>query len=164
MLAYASQYLLVMTLDLLLWRHSSSMIKIGLLCLYLSAILRLDRTRLMRYSASFLLHEYQLLSTMHNTSPAAHDTNAATRSRLAIETMVDMMVNILREFPVAHTPELSPPALFAPYQAAMLGLLLDRISGFQRPPTLAGSTFDLMIGGLKHFSTVWPCTGMLFFV
>jgi hypothetical protein len=75
--------------------------------------------------------------------------------------MIEMMVNILREFPVSHTPELSPTALFCPYQAAMLGLLLDRINGLRRLPTLAGATFDMMIGGLKHFSTVWPCTGKL---
>jgi hypothetical protein len=86
---------------------------------------------------------------------------ASTRSKLAIETMIEMMVNILREFPVSHTPELSPVALFCPYQAAMLGLLLDRISGLRRQPTLVGTTFELMVNGLKHFSNFWPCTGIV---
>jgi hypothetical protein len=72
--------------------------------------------------------------------------------------MIDMLINILREFPLSHTPELSPTALWCPYKAAMLGLLLDRISGVDRQPTLAGSDFDLMAHSLRHFSTVWPCT------
>ncbi|KIV98939.1 uncharacterized protein PV09_09325 [Verruconis gallopava] len=109
-------------------------------------------------SASFLLHEYQLLSTMHVPPEKLNDPQALTRSKMAIETMIEMVVNILREFPVAHTPELSPTALFCPYQAAMLGQLLDRISGLNPQPTLLGTTFDFMINGLKHFSTIWPCT------
>jgi hypothetical protein len=134
-------------------------------CGPISFLIRYDRvtsllkTSLINGSASFLLHEYQLLSTMHNTSQKAQDTQASTRSKLAIKTMIEMMVNILREFPVSHTPELSPTALFGPYQAAMLGLLLDRIDGSRQQPTLVGRTFDLMVNGLKHFSTVWPCTG-----
>lgn len=77
--------------------------------------------------------------------------------------MIEMMVNILREFPVTHTPELGPLALWCPYKAAMLGLLLDRISGLNRPPTLVGTSFELMVNGLRHFSTIWPCTGATIF-
>ena len=111
-------------------------------------------------SGSYLLHEYQLLATMHCQSTAASEIQAPTRSKLAIETMIEMLVNILREFPVSHTPELSPSALWCPYKAAMLGLLLDRLSGINRSPTLAGTPFELMVGGLRQFSTVWPSTGM----
>lgn len=96
---------------------------------------------------------------MHSPSQKSNDTQAPTRSKLAIETMIEMMVNILREFPVTHTPELGPLALWCPYKAAMLGLLLDRISGLNRPPTLVGTSFELMVNGLRHFSTIWPCTG-----
>jgi hypothetical protein len=77
--------------------------------------------------------------------------------------MIEMVINILREFPVSHTPELAPMALWCPYKAAMLGFLLDRISGLRRQPTLVGTSFELMINGLRHFSTVWPCTGAIDF-
>ena len=110
-------------------------------------------------SASYLLHEYQLLSTMHTPSQKASDTQAPARSKLAIETMIEMMVNILREFPVSHTPELSPMALWSTYKGAMLDLLLKRITGSSPQPTLSGTSFDQMVAGLRHFSTVWPCTG-----
>ena len=40
----------------------------------------------------------------------------------------------------------------------MLGLQLDRVNGLRRPPTIVGTTFELMINGLRHFSSVWPCT------
>ena len=63
------------------------------------------------HSASYMLHEYQLLATMHIRSEKAYATQAPSRSKLAIETMIDMLVNILREFPLSHTPELSPTGM-----------------------------------------------------
>lgn len=113
-------------------------------------------------AASYLLHEYQLQSTI--TCAKSSGIQASERSKLAIETMIEMMVSILREFPVSHTPELSPAALFGPYMASMLGLQLDRINGLRRPSTLGGNNFELLVNGLRHFSTVWPCTGILKFM
>lgn len=82
-------------------------------------------------SGSYLLHEYQLLATMHGVADdsaiAQAYSNTTVKSKAQIEAMNRMVGAILREFPVEHTPELSPAALFCPYKAAMLTSLLNRI-------------------------------------
>jgi hypothetical protein len=97
------------------------------------------------------------------TSSEPEDVQAAYRSKLAIEGLIQMMVDILRMFPIEHLPELSPSALFCPYMAAMLTLQLDRINGVRSKPTLAGNDFELFKNSLKHFSAMWNCTGMFLF-
>jgi len=92
------------------------------------------------------------------TSSEPEDVQAAYRSKLAIEGLIQMMVDILRMFPIEHLPELSPSALFCPYMAAMLTLQLDRINGVRSKPTLAGNDFELFKNSLKHFSAMWNCT------
>jgi hypothetical protein len=105
----------------------------------------------------FLLHDYQLQSTM--TSLVVEDMESAARSKMTIARMVSIMVDILRAFPLQHLPELSPCALACPYLAAHHSLQLDRINGVTLQPTLGGSDFDLLMSALKHFSGMWKCTG-----
>jgi hypothetical protein len=105
----------------------------------------------------FLLHDYQLHSTM--TSLEAEDIEAAARSKMTIAKMVSIMVDILRAFPLQHLPELSPCALACPYLAAHHSLQLDRINGVTLQPTLGESDFELLMSALKHFSGMWKCTG-----
>jgi hypothetical protein len=107
----------------------------------------------------FLLHDYQLQSTM--TSSDIEDIQAASRSKLTIAKMVSIMVDILRAFPLQHLPELSPSALACPYFAAHHSLQLDRLNGVKSQPTLGGSDFELLVNALKHFSNMWKCTGTI---
>jgi hypothetical protein len=109
------------------------------------------------YSASYLLHEYQLLATMTGSDPA--DIEALARSKLAIVKLIQMMVDILGMFPISHLPELSPSALYCPYMAAKLSLQLDRVNGVKASPTLAPANFQLILQSLRQFSTLWKCTG-----
>jgi hypothetical protein len=108
-------------------------------------------------SGCFLLHDYQLRSTM--TSSDSEDILAASRSKMTIAKMISIMVDILRSFPLQHLPELSPSALLCPYLAAHHSLQLDRINGVKSQPTLDSSDFDLLLNALKHFSQMWKCTG-----
>ncbi|TID20151.1 putative fungal-specific transcription factor [Venturia nashicola] len=110
----------------------------------------------MAISASYLLHEFQLLATMTSSDP--EDLEALARSKLAIVKLIQMMVDILGMFPITHLPELSPSALYCPYMAAKLSLQLDRVNGVKAPPTLAPANFQLMLQSLRQFSTLWRCT------
>jgi hypothetical protein len=108
-------------------------------------------------SASYLLHEFQLLATMTSSDP--DDLEALARSKLAIVKLIQMMVDILGMFPISHLPELSPSALYCPYMAAKLSLQLDRVNGVKASPTLAPENFQLILQSLRQFSTLWKCTG-----
>ncbi|QDS76829.1 hypothetical protein FKW77_002943 [Venturia effusa] len=107
-------------------------------------------------SASYLLHEFQLLATMTSSDPEGLE--ALARSKLAIVKLIQMMVDILGMFPITHLPELSPCALYCPYMAAKLSLQLDRVNGVKAPPTLAPADFQLMLQSMRQFSTLWKCT------
>jgi hypothetical protein len=109
------------------------------------------------HSASYLLHEYQLLATMTSSDPA--DIEPLARSKIAIVRLIQMMVDILGMFPISHLPELSPSALYCPYMAARLSLQLDRVNGVKASPTLAPGNFELILQSLRQFSQLWKCTG-----
>lgn len=92
------------------------------------------------------------------TSSDPEDAQASARSRISIQRMVVIMVDIIRAFPLSHLPELSPSALYCPYLAAMHSQQLDRINGVRSPSTLPKEDFTLLVDCLKHFSTLWKCT------
>ncbi|KAI9726996.1 MAG: hypothetical protein M1834_008578 [Cirrosporium novae-zelandiae] len=107
-------------------------------------------------SALFLLHQYQLESTINVASEACQQ--AASLSQVAITGLIAMWVDILRVFPSDHFIQLSPPCLYGSYQAAYLHIRLGQMKGC--PITTSfDDTLDVLRDFMSKLLQVWKNAG-----
>ncbi|KAF2397259.1 hypothetical protein EJ06DRAFT_168748 [Trichodelitschia bisporula] len=104
----------------------------------------------------FFLHCFQLDATAAGNGKPFQD--AAARSRLAIDKMVQITVDILHVFPFEFIPELSPPAFHCTYLALVMFLKLEQLYPGE-PSSISQRDFDMVLKAMTEFSTAWGVAG-----